>query len=156
MKNASSRIVLGFFPAESGNPDSALQTISCAEAQVCLYRADGRVVSSRDFCARYGALRLHGEALVVARSERVQETVQNLRAAGSPSVFVAHEAAEHLERMSSQVKGKRRLLEKLAQHEDEFHRACADLEESLRLNHSLNASAEWLLDNSYLVLTHAA
>ena len=157
MKNASSRILLGFFPAESGNPESAFQSISGSETQACLFSADGRATSSHDFCSRYGALRLHGEALVIARTTRIQEAVQKMRAAGSPAVFVVQEPRDRLrEPIPRRGGAKRRLLDKLREHEEEFHRASADLEESLRLNHSLTAAAEWVLDNSYLVLTHAA
>ncbi len=153
MKKASSRIVLGFFPAESGNPESAFQSISRAES--CLFRSDGNAVSARDFCSRFGALRLPGEALVIARTAEIQDAVQKMRAAGSPSVFVVREHECEYEPAARATK-KEKLLEKLRRHEQEFHRASADLEGSLRLNHSLTAAAEWVLDNSYLVLTHSA
>jgi cyclic beta-1,2-glucan synthetase len=155
MSAASTRIVLGFFPAESGNPQQAIESISGTEA--CLFGADGRVVSSRDFCSPFGALRLHGEALLVARTSDVQDTVQKIRAAGSPSVFVVQDSAgSRATRLKKRIDPAKRLLDKLRLHEQEFHEASCELEESLRLNHSLTPAAEWVLDNSYLVLTHSA
>src|SRR5579862_2981846 len=161
MRTASSRFVLGFFPAEAGDPEGAFRAVSKSGAQVCLFCADGRTSSSHDFCGRYGALRLPGEALVIARTapDRTQEVLQRIRASGSVSVFVVREAPPERpprQGIFGRANAKQRLLAKLQRHEQEFHRACADLEESLRLNHSLTAAAEWLLDNSYLVLTHSA
>src|SRR5437660_10720972 len=113
MKNASSRIVLGFFSGESGNPETGFQSISGSDTRACLFRADGRATSSHDFCARYGALRLHGEALVITRTTRIQETVQKIRTAGSPSVFVVQEPDGRMREPIPRRRGtKQRLLEK--------------------------------------------
>jgi|SRR5579883_669535 len=155
MKNSSSRLVLGFFPAETGHPEDASRAAAAAGARVCLFRTGARA-ASHDFCIRYGALRMPGETLVVAQThpDKIHDIVQKIRSAGSPSVFVLHTGPRSAP--SNTGPSRQRLLTKLSQDEQDFHSACADLEEALRLHHSLTPAAEWLLDNSYLVLTHSA
>src|SRR5580658_539207 len=93
MKNASARLILGFFSAESGDSDDAFRAVTGSHAHACLFRADGTTAKSHYFCKAYAPLRLAGEALIVARAapDKVQWVVQILRAFGSPAVFVLHE-----------------------------------------------------------------
>src|SRR5262249_19362346 len=109
-----------------------------------------------DFCARYGALRLPRESLVVARVPRqaAQRLVDHFQRDGSAAVFVL---ADPSAPPAPKVEPKKdRLLAKLRREEMKFTGACRDLEEALPLNHSQTAAAEWMLDNAYLVTTHAS
>ena len=114
------------------------------------------------FVPPYSALRLAGEALIVARVDpgQVQWMVESLRAFGSPGVFVLQEesAFEHPgpNALPDPRPLRQRLLASLLRrHQEKFTgRLSQDLEEALNLDHALTAAAEWLLDNAYLVRTH--
>ena len=158
-KDQSVRVVLGFYPAEEGNPQEAFSALGTG---ACLYGPTETLGSvSAESCARYSPLRLEGESLVVAETApgEVQAIVQALGSAGSPAVFVLRPAV-FLPRKDSaaddgvpSTKPEQRLLARLRQNEVTFDDACRDLEESVRLDHALTAAAEWLLDNVYLVTT---
>ncbi|MBZ5604595.1 MAG: hypothetical protein LAO79_20025, partial [Acidobacteriia bacterium] len=143
MRSASRRLVLGFFPPGTGHPESVLRGFS---------PADRRIKS------RYGPLLLPEERLAGARvaRENVQEAARRLRDAGSPSVFVLYEAEPPQPAGELRGDARQQLLTRLDRGERNFHDACAGLEDALRLHHTLAAAAEWLLDNSYLVVTNAA
>ena len=183
MKNRSVRAVLGFYPAEEGNPEKAYEAVRTPSwGRVCLFRPDGTAVpAAREFSRRYSALRLDGEYLVMAEAapEKVHAIVELLRGAGSPAVFVLREdptipqaietqteppgpgrledfARKYAERRGKTGKQRLRILSRLRDHEVTLEAACRDLAEAARLDHALTAAAEWLLENAYLVHTHIA
>ena len=158
MKNASDRIVLGFFSAGAGDPENALRSLP-RSVHPRLFRGGGDAAQEKDRYARYSRLRLNGESLVIAQAapEAVQTVVQTFRASGSPAVFAIR---EDYSQASAPEPGREahtpRLLARLRESERQFDQASADLEQALRFDHSLTAAAEWILDNGYLVLTHVA
>src|SRR5262249_39744222 len=125
------RFVLGFFPGESGNSTQAYRGAIGAAARACLFRADGTIAASHDFCARYGGLRLPGESLVIARVSResVPRIADDFQREGSSGVFVLPDPSAAPEHRVERKKD--RLLAKLHREEMKFDEACLDLEEAL-------------------------
>jgi len=144
MKSAPTRIVLAFSSGES-------RALADRDRQISILRG-------RD-AAAFEPLRLPGESLMVARvaADDVQGVVQRLQLTGS-AVFVLRDGAPAQTTAIAKEyrRAKDRLLARLREVEDQFTNAVYDLEESARLDHSLTASAEWLLDNSYLVRTQVS
>ncbi len=183
MKRNPVSLILGFY-TEAAMAESGYREVRAAAVErVCLIQPDGTSVGKAHLCDRYSALRLEGESLVVTETEpaNVEAVVQRLRQVGSPAVFIVREvpAITALPRTASEplagdqlkdfvVALARRhgkpgkpghgpqLLAQLRKSESVIDEARTDLIEAARLDHALTAAAEWLLDNYYLIRTHAA
>ncbi|MGH9559684.1 MAG: hypothetical protein ACRD30_10625 [Bryobacteraceae bacterium] len=155
MKNASARTVLGFFTAGAGDPENALRSLP-GSAHARWFRAGGGIAPEGGRYGRYSRLRLNVESLVAAQvaPEAVESAVRSLRGAGSSAVFAIRENFP-AELIGEGARKPPPLLARLRESEREFDEAARDLEQALRLDHSLTPAAEWILDNGYLVLTHA-
>ncbi|HUA87616.1 MAG TPA: glucoamylase family protein [Bryobacteraceae bacterium] len=151
MKHDSGRIVLGFFSPGAGDAAQALAG-SRGRSRVVLL-TPGSPGSAQEFAAPYADLRLPRESLVVARTtlENTGAVVRRFRAAGAPAIFVLRQGPE-----GPRVSPPSSPAVELSAEEDTFRRACRGLEEAQRLEHALTSAAEWLLDNSYLVLTNVS
>src|SRR5437899_6490475 len=136
-KDMSLRVVLGIYAPDEGDPERAYRAIRQSGGKACLVRASGTEPRLTDFCARYARLRLDGEALVAAQTtaEKVQPVVQNLRAAGSPTIFVLPQEFGKGARETPPLEGD--LVRRLRESERRFSAACSNLEEAFRLEHAL-------------------
>jgi cyclic beta-1,2-glucan synthetase len=162
MKANSLRVVLAFYPAGDNCSDIFAALKQERLGRIAGYRTGGASLPAHHFAAEYADLRLDGECLIAIQStpENVPAIVQAMLHQGSPAVFALHprspagfqpdgvppdEAAR-----SSQVS----LAELLRDIDERFEAACNELAEAARLDHTLTAAAEWVLDNAYLVRTH--
>ena len=159
----SLRVVLAFYP---GGADQCRDTYATLRGQhvgpVSLYLPDGRTsFSGHEFAADYARLRLDGECLIAVESapENVSAVVQVLRRAESRAVFVLHtgvSAGGAVPRSRAPLASHPTLATLLRDTEERFEAACVDLTEAARLDHTLAAAAEWILDNAYIVRQHIA
>ena len=130
---------------------------------------------SRSRLYRYSTLLLDGESavLVAAPPSEVESSVRDLRRAGEPLVFlltedgaeaspvpgtdstasIAEMARNCSERRSPSPLLRSQILSRLRESETCIEAVRQSLTEAARLDHTLTASAEWLLDNAYLIRT---
>ncbi len=118
-------------------------------------------MSGRKFAPDYARLRLDGECLIAVEStpQQVAAVVQVLRRGDSRAVFVLHtgeSAASAVPRSRPPLASQPTLATLLRDTEERFEAACVDLAEAARLDHTLTAAAEWILDNAYIVSQHIA
>src|SRR5665213_4455595 len=132
---------------------------------------------ARSRLSRY-APPLAGEdaVLVAASPSDVQSVVKTLRGTGEPSIFlltehvpepqavldaappasIAEMARQCAEHRSPSPLWKNQILARVRDSETRLEAVTQSLGEAARLDHTLTASAEWLLDNTYLIRTGIA
>ncbi len=176
---ASKRVVFAIY-SSGEEAERAYRTVcSAGRGRVCLLLTPNTKPNPRSKLSRYGALQFDGENVVLVESPRaeVQAIVKELRQAGEPSIFMlAEQAAEAApvatppaspasieemahncsERHNASPLLKKEILSRLSQCELELESVRDGLSEAARLDHTLTASAEWLLDNAYLTRTNIA
>ncbi len=143
-----------------------------------LLLVDGAKPSARSRLSRFASLRLDGESVVVvaAPAPEIQTIVKELRGNSDPSIFMltggsrqratdfAQSPAASISEMTRLCSERRnpsplfksQILERLRESEASLAAVRESLTEAARLDHTLTASAEWLLDNAYLVRTNIA
>ena len=145
------RIVLGFFPTGSEPVHEAFARLR-GRGETQIWLAGPR----KDVAAPFADLRLVRETLLIARTEPedVEEVVRTFRGAGSASVFVVHDVLRETSAEPAAAGEPSNPDAALRDQEEIFRCAYSGLDEAYRLDHALTPAAEWLLDNSYLVLTN--
>jgi cellobiose phosphorylase len=149
MRSKSTDVILGFYSANDGDPLAAFQAAKRAGAHgVLIDKADTPV---KDLYRKYCGLRLDGEILIVATGAgaNVEAIAKALEGTGSPAIFVLREVPEAVR----PALPKESIFERLFRNEVTLEEARDSLAEAARMDRALTASAEWLLDNSYLVRT---
>ena len=133
--------------------------------------------STRSRLSRY-APPLAGEdaVLVAAPPSEIQSIVKTLRGTGEPSIFmltehvpelppvhdstvpasIAEMARQCAEHRNPSPLWKNQILARVRDSETRLETVHQSLGEAARLDHTLTASAEWLLDNTYLIRTGIA
>ena len=100
---------------------------------------------------QFAGLRLDGEVLIVASGNTVEAEpiAKALESSGSPAIFVLHETPKS----PSSREHAGSIMERLRLNEIALDDVRHHLTEAARMERALTPSAEWLLDNSYLVRT---
>ena len=116
---------------------------------MCLVE-DGSGLPKEPF-RKYAGLRLDGEILIIASGKLGDaESIANaLESTGSPAIFVLHETPKP----PRTVEHAGSIIERLRQNEITLDEVRHNLTEAARMDRALTASAEWILDNSYLART---
>ena len=142
MSSKSSRTILAFFSPGDGDPKSAYDDAKRAGASATLIDGDARP-------EKFAALRLEGETQIVAScsTHNAEPVAKALERHGSPAIFILRDASP----LPDLRKGS--ILDRLRRNEIALDQIRGNLAEAARLDRALTASAEWLLDNSYLVRT---
>ena len=137
--------ILGFYSANDGDPKQAFEAARRAGASG--YLIDGADGSE----SKYSGLRLEGETLVVASAgaTNLEEIAKALEGSGSPAIFILRDESKS----SRSTTRKESIVERLRLNELALDEVRHSLAEAARMDRALTASAEWLLDNSYLVRT---
>lgn len=156
------RVVFAFYSAKGEEPDRAFRALrAIGRIGLTLLRADGSVTGA-PIEARYEALRLEGESVIIARTKgsSVQAVVKQLRLTGSPAIFALHPDIERLT-TTSETSGRPRtrkssILTRLKEDQLILDESRNELLEAARLDHALTAAAEWIIDNVYLIRTQIA
>jgi hypothetical protein len=162
MKANSLRVVLAFYPAGDNCSEIFAALKQERLGRVAGYSDGSKALPTHHFAAKYADLRLDGECLIAIEStpENVPAVVQAMLHQDSPAVFALHpqsEAGFQNDDVASggAARSPQVSLAKLVRDIDErFEEACTQLAEAARLDHTLTAAAEWVLDNAYLVRTH--
>ena len=176
------RTVLAFYSSDEAEPRGAFESFDGLRGQR-VYRCGPNGVTDlpkNESWARYAALRLDEERLIVARSvpADVQTAVQHFQSVGSPAVFVLADSpylpgwesfreppeptpGDDFARNCASQRGragtaKPNILPQLLANERTLEASRSVLAEAVRLDHVLTAAAEWLLDNGYLIRTQIA
>jgi cyclic beta-1,2-glucan synthetase len=140
--------ILSFYPSGEGDPKIAYEAARAAGAQ-----SVQSIQSEADFKASpYAPLRIDGECLIIAAAttNHVEAVIKALESTGSPAIFILH---EDLAQEAAPGPGGGSIFARLHQNEIELDEARRDLAAAARMGRTLTASAEWILDNSYLVRT---
>jgi cellobiose phosphorylase len=149
MKAKTVHTVLGFFSSGEGDPKQAVQAAKNARAQA-VHLIDSDTRDQKDAPA-YANLRIDGESLIIATAAThdVPEVIKAIESTGTPSIFILHEdlAAAPPPQASGSI------FARLYENELRLDEARRDLAAAARMGRALTASAEWILDNSYLVRT---
>lgn len=175
MADESKRVVFALYSLQE-DAQSAYRTLrsTAKHAEIELLPHDRGHPSAHRLSA-YSALLLEGESaiLVEAPASGIHAIVTELRSVGEPSLFmlveqirsssepsvpgpamsVAEMARLCAERRNPSPLYKSQILARLHDSEVELEEVRQSLSEAARLDHTLTVSAEWLLDNSYLVRT---
>ena len=173
----SIRLVLAIYSSKE-DAEKSFRLVRSGSRRETLLLTAGAKPPSRSKLRRFAALQLDGESVVIAAApaSEIQAIVKELRGSGEPSIFMLSEDAPKLsanaapsatmsisemarlcsERRSPSPLFKSQILERLRQSEARLAAVRDDLSEAARLDHTLTASAEWLLDNAYLVRTNIA
>ena len=176
------KTVLAFYGPDEAESARAFKSLEGTTGER-VYRCgppDAKEAAASSGWARYTALRLDDECLILARTAAsdVQYIVQTLQGAGSPAVFVLSDApnlsglepvperapaelSDDFARECARQRGEARpadqtILLELQNNERLLESSRSVLAEAVRLDHVLTASAEWLLDNGYLLRTQMA
>ena len=177
MQSKSLRVVFAIY-SSGEEAERAYRTCSAGRGRVCLLLTPNTKPNSRSKLSRYRALQFEGEnaVLVESPSSEVQAVVKQLRQTGEPSIFMLAEqvpetsseapsqspesigemARNCSERHNASPLLKKEILSRLSHCESELETVRGSLSEAARLDHTLTASAEWLLDNAYLTRTSIA
>jgi cyclic beta-1,2-glucan synthetase len=182
MKAKALRTVLAFYGPDEAESARAYESLAGGRGQR-VFRcspAGSAEPPTDDTWARYAALRLDDECLIIVRTAaaEVQSVVQRFQRAGSPAVFVLSDspnspgwdplpgpsgivpgddfARECASRRGKAAPAKPNILSRLQKDDLTLETSRSVLAEAVRLGHVLTASAEWLLDNGYLVRTQIA
>src|SRR5580658_2610235 len=137
--------ILGFYSANDGDPKRAFDAARKAGAT-------GQLIDGTDGAdSKYSGLRLDGETLVVASAgaTNLEEIAKALESSGSPAIFIIRDDSKS----SRSTTHKESIVERLRINELALDEVRHSLAEAARMDRALTASAEWLLDNSYLVRT---
>lgn len=140
--------ILGFYSSGEGDPEKVRDVARAARAQsVILIQSEADAKESP-----FAPLRIDGELLVVASAltPDVEQIIKSLESTGSPAIFVLH---EDLTQQAPPDRGIGSVFARLHKNEIVLDGARRDLAAAARLGRALTASAEWILDNSYLVRT---
>jgi cyclic beta-1,2-glucan synthetase len=159
----STRLILCFFSASDLKLHQPPRFSGLPSSTSCLVGTDDR---SKSFARHYASLRLDNECLLAiqAQPNDVLPTVEALRAAGYPSIFVLRDkpvdlAAEDLAATDPEPNMETRRIrwpERLRSIEDGFDLAYLELMEATALGHAPTAAAAWFLDNMYMIRTTVA
>ena len=160
MRVPASRVVLAFYSGqEKEHAERAYSEVARSGARVCLVGAGPGAVA--EFCREYAEFRLD-ELLIAAEAEpsNAGHLVTIVRQSGAPAVFVIgagqwSPTQEKVKRYRA-PRTRNEILSRLIDDKRALDRARHDLHEAARLDHVLPPSAEWILDNSYLVRTQIA
>src|SRR5579862_5254949 len=179
MTAKSLRIVFAIY-SSAEEAERAYRTVcSAGRRRVCLLLTPNSKPNPRSRLSRYAALQFDGENVVLVESPHpeVRAIVKELRQAGEPSVFMLVEqvpdtspgrisstspaSIQEMARNCSESHNaspllKKEILARLSHCESELETVRGGLSEAARLDHTLTASAEWLLDNAYLTRTSIA
>ena len=159
----STRLILCFFSASDLKLHQPPRFSGLPSSTSCLVGSDDR---SKSFARHYASLRLDNECLLAiqAQPNDVLPTVEALRAAGYPSIFVLRDkpvdlGAEDLAATDPEPNMETRRIrwpERLRSIEDGFDLAYLELMEATALGHAPTAAAAWFLDNMYMIRTTVA
>jgi cyclic beta-1,2-glucan synthetase len=180
-KEDTVRTILAFYSSEHAEAEKAYQTIRASGGgRVRLFPGTGTKWTSEPE-AHLSGFRLDGESLLVAEAPpaKVQAIVRQVQSVGLPAVFVLHEDLANVPRTPEPTKApvgwlpqdiarrcaerltdpdrlrldrsRRTIFARLRESELILDTARRDLIEAARLGHAMTASAEWLLDNAYLL-----
>ena len=152
MKAKTVHTILGFYSSGEGDPKQAYDAARSANAQsVHLFDSVGRDGDSK--FSQFARLRIDGESLIVATSTThdIERIIKSLESTGSPAIFILHE--DLAQPAAPPVHGAGSLFARLNENEIVLDEARRDLAAAARMGRALTASAEWILDNSYLVRT---
>ena len=178
MTDASGRIVFAIY----SSPEEALrahQTVhSTGKRTENLLLPQGSKAAPASKLSRYAPLLLEGEHAVVvaAPNAEIPGIVKDLRGVGEPSLFmltervadaeparaavsavsIADMARQCSERRNPSPLFKSQILTRVHESETRLEMVRQNLGEAARLDHTLTVSAEWLLDNAYLIRTAIA
>ncbi len=149
MKAKTVHTILGFYASGEGDPKLAHDAVRAASAEsVSLIQSDedGKGIP-------YAQLRIDGESLIVATAltPNVERVIKALESTGSPSIFILHE--DLAQPAAPPVHSAGSIFGRLHENEIVLDEARRDLAAAARMGRALTASAEWILDNSYLVRT---
>ncbi len=179
MAAKSLRVVFAIYSSGEEAERSHRTVCAAGRGRVCLLLAPNIKPNPQSKLSRYCALQFEGENVVLVEAQRseVQAIVKEFRQAGEPSIFMlAAEAPEtspaltpsgptaSIEEMARSCSErhnaapllKKEILSRLIHCESELETVRGGLSEAARLDHTLTASAEWLLDNAYLTRTSIA
>ena len=177
MPGKPSRVVVAIY-SSSEEAARAYRSVRSSAAKIeSLLLASEGAPGARSRLSRY-APPLAGEdaVLVAAPSSDIQSIVKTLRGAGEPSIFmltehvpeppavrdspapasIAEIARQCADRRSASPLSKNQILARVRDSETRLDAVHQSLAEASRLDHTLTASAEWLLDNGYLIRTAIA
>ncbi len=177
MPGKPSRVVVAIY-SSSEEAARAYRSVRSSAAKIeSLLLASEGAPGARSRLSRY-APPLAGEdaVLVAAPSSDIQSIVKTLRGAGEPSIFmltehvpeppavrdspapasIAEIARQCADRRSASPLSKNQILARVRDSETRLDAVHRSLAEASRLDHTLTASAEWLLDNGYLIRTAIA
>jgi len=159
----STRLILCFFSAGDLKLQQPPRFAGLPASVACLVGPDDR---SKSFAGHYAALRLENECLLAiqVKPNDVLPTVEALRAAGYPSIFVLRDkptelAAEDLAATDPEPVGDTRRIrwpQRLRSIEEAFDAAYVELMEATALGHAPTSAAAWFLDNMYMIRTTVA
>lgn len=159
----STRLILCFFSAGDLKLQQPPRFAGLPASVACLVGPDDR---SKSFAGHYAALRLENECLLAIQVQPndVLPTVEALRAAGYPSIFVLRDkptelAAEDLAATDPEPVGDTRRIrwpQRLRSIEEAFDAAYVELMEATALGHAPTSAAAWFLDNMYMIRTTVA
>jgi hypothetical protein len=175
----SLRVVFAIYSSGEDAERAYRAVCSAGRGRVCLLLAPNTRPNLRSRLSRYSALQFEGENVVLVESPHaeVRAIVKEFRQAGEPSIFMLAEeppttstpgiaavsaaSIEEMARNCSQRHNaspllKKEILSRLRHCESELETVRGGLSEAARLDHTLTASAEWLLDNAYLTRTSIA
>jgi len=173
MNTKSIRAVFAIFSSQEES-ERAYELVRSTRRESVLVTAGTRM-GSRSALTRYAGLILEGEnaVLVAAPPSDVEVIVADLRKTGEPLIFMLTEAvpavpeiaptdsAASIAEMARSCSARRspsplfksQILARLRESETSLEAVRQSLAEAARLDHTLTASAEWLLDNAYLIRT---
>lgn len=174
------RVVFAIYSSGEEAERAHRTVCSAGRGRVCLLLTPNTKPNPRSKLRRYGALQFDGEnvVLVEALHSEVQSIIKELRQAGEASIFVLAEQGAEASRAQSPLETppasieemarncserhnaspllKKEILSRLSHCESELETVRGGLSEAARLDHTLTASAEWVLDNAYLTRTSIA
>src|SRR5579872_2969753 len=178
MTDKLTRVVLAIYSSPEEAERSYKAVRSADSGKEALLAAGGGRPASESRLNRYLELLLDGESAVVvaAPPSEVQALIKKLRSSGDSSIFllpeqfaeagpprsptsamsIAEMARKCSERSNRAPLLKDQILADLRNNEKRLEIVRKNLVEAARLDHTLTASAEWLLDNAYLVRTNIA
>ncbi|MGA3203131.1 MAG: glucoamylase family protein, partial [Bryobacteraceae bacterium] len=144
--------ILGFYSSGEGDPKQAYEAARSAGAQsVHLLESESGAADLKH--SQYAQLRIDGESLIAATASThdVERVIKALESSGSPAIFILHE--DLAQAAEPPVHSVGSIFARLHENEIVLDEARRDLAAAARMGRALTASAEWILDNSYLVRT---
>ena len=175
MTTKSVRVALAIYSSGEEAERAYSKVRSDGKRRDSLLLKAGAKPAARSIFNRYLELLLEEESAVIVAAPPVElrPVVKDLRETGEPSIFILTnqipEAAAvrapvsamsiaEMARICSETRNptpllKNQILARLADSETRIEAVRQSLAEAARLDHTLTASAEWLLDNAYLIRT---